>query len=304
MNKKKQIFEKIMANIPDIINEELGDELESPKKKLDFKPSYIVDCTYIDKSIMSKLDLFDFFVERMKSGIRIYCKGWQDVIKAISILEQYKAFEREALNGKEYGAVKIYKWRSYMNDSVSEKINEAWYKESIHPKRETPRGYEKREAVQMIKDGKLERDPEVIRQHLLDTGLWDEVSPARFNQDIRFVMDGTEGWDQEMSGDFITEFVYSSDIMDSKGKILSEPAALEAHTQYLVVNGLQVETKQGRYSTKIYIHYDGKKQYEALVKWVMWDLGMVENLHNGGRAGDDRRKAEEIIASGKAPMCF
>lgn len=76
MNKKKQIFEKIMANIPDIINEELGDELESPKKKLDFRPSYIVDCTYIDKSIMSRLDLFDFFVERMRSGIRIYCKGW------------------------------------------------------------------------------------------------------------------------------------------------------------------------------------------------------------------------------------
>lgn len=191
-----------------------------------------------------------------------------------------------------------------MNDSVVEKINEAWYKESIHPKRETPRGYVKRETVQMIKDKKLERDPEVIRQHLLDSDLWGEVSPARFAQDIRYVMDSTEGWDQEISGDFITEFTYRSDITDSKGKVLSEPAALDAHVQYLVANGLQVETKQGRYSTKIYIHYDGKKQYEALVKWAMWDLGMVENIHNGGRAGKDREEIEEIIASGKAPMCF
>lgn len=65
-----------MANIPDIINEELGDELELPKKKkLEYKPAYVVDCSYVDQTILNRLDLFEIFAERMKSGVRIYCES-------------------------------------------------------------------------------------------------------------------------------------------------------------------------------------------------------------------------------------
>ena len=305
MRSHKQLLEKIMAKMPAIINEEIGDELETKKKKLDFKPAFVVDCTYVDKSILAKLDLFHFYSERMKGGVRVFCQSWDVVLKVISIFEQYNAFEREAINGKEYGAVKIYKWISSMNDSVVEKVNEGRsYKENLNPKGETPKAHAKRDAVRAIKAGELERDPEAIEDYLLATGIWDTVSEARLRLDIKFVMDRTEGWDQEISGDYLTDFRWSESSAEEYkgGRVLTEEGALRMHIQYLVDNGLEVETKPGRYSTKIYIHYDGRAQYECLVKWVMWDLGMSDSIQNGGRAGKDRERAEEIIASGRAPF--
>lgn len=302
----KQLLNNIMAKVPQIIKEELDDEIIAPKKKLDIRPQFVVECTYIDKSIIAKLDLYRFPNERLSSGIRIFCVSWDAVIKVISILEQYKALEKEVLYGKEYGSIRIYKWRSAMNDSIIEKVNEGRsYKENINPKGETPRAHAKREAMRAVRNGDLARDPEVIKQYLLDTGLWDDISDMRLRLDVKFVMDKSEGWDQEISGDFITEFIYSQDSeTELRGRVISEEEALNMHIQYLIDNGLTVETKPGRYATKLYIHYDNKKQYEALVKWAMWDMGMVESIQNGGRASADRKRCEEIIASGKAPMCF
>ena len=230
MSAYKQIFDKIMTRVPDIINEELGDDIERPKQKMSYKPSYVVECTYIDKTITARLELFGIYIERLKSGVRIYCESWQDVLRSISILEQYKAFEREALNGKEYGTVKIYKWRSSMNDSIIEKINEGRsQKENLHPKGETPRAHAKRDAVRAVRNGEMARDPEVIKQYLLDTGLWEDMSETRLRLDIKFVMDKTEGWDQDIQGDYVTEFTWSQYRGDYNDKMLSEREALKAH---------------------------------------------------------------------------
>lgn len=100
-----------------------------------------------------------------------------------------------------------------------------------------------------------------------------------------------------ISGDFITDYVHTNDDSESTMNYSGIEAA-KWHIKWLAKQGLQINIEERRYCYRYYIHYEGKAQYEALVKWLAWDFGYSETINNGCPKSE-RAGLDEIIKLGK-----
>ena len=103
----------------------------------------------------------------------------------------------------------------------------------------------------------------------------------------------------EISGDFLTDFVQSRNNGDEQSN-MSEETVIKHHIKYLENNGLNVTVKKGRFSIKLYIHYEGEDQFNALIRWCAWHFGFIENVNRPNSISPQaKKKIIEIINSGK-----
>ena len=117
-----------------------------------------------------------------------------------------------------------------------------------------PRQRAKFDIIVKINQGELERTPEAIRGEMMATGLWENRTEKQIQMDIDLIMRKTAPV-EEISGDFEADYVYSPYSEDA-GEYASPMEAAKKHVRWLTMHGMDVDIEEGRYTFKIFVHYD------------------------------------------------
>lgn len=296
MSLYNKIMESVAKEVKQALNEE--DVLE-PKKQIVTGEAYIVLCSGMNKELLNslskKLGQFDNYGA---GSIRVICKTHEEVVKTIALLVNSNVLDTDNSLGVS-PKIQVQKVsKTSMNDSVNEssdKLN--IQRQYIQPSKIIfPRQKAKLELIMKINSGEIERTEENIKKFFAESGLWADRTPAQTQMDVNMVLRRTVKSDVE--GDFLTDFIYSPYNYDA-GEFASPMDAARNHVKWLIKHGLDVRVEEGRYSFKIYIHYNSQEQYDDLVKWFAWHRGESDSPNNRCPRSA-KAKIEELIKSGKS----
>ena len=297
MRKNSDLYNRIMEQVAKEVKRSLN-EVDSiaPIKQEVSGEVYLVRCDGMNKKTLdmlsSKLPAFDNYGS---GSIRVTCKTHEEVVKVVSLLVNSNVLDVDNSLGQS-PRISIQKVnKNSVNDSVNENRQELSRDYIQMSKIKTPRQRVKFEIIQKINNGEIPATPEAIRAEIDKSGEWMDRSEPRIQMDVDLIMRKTT--DEEMEGDFITDFIYSSDAYEV-GEFTSPLDAAENHVKWLRKHGLDVRVEEGRYSFKYYIHYNTKKQFDDLVQWMAWHSGFTDTVNNRP-SKEDREYFEKIIKSGK-----
>jgi hypothetical protein len=298
MDNKSKLYNNIMKTVSEQVKQSLNefDEI-APKKQEIVGNVYLIRCDGMSKkavdTLSAKISKFDNYGS---GNIRIVCKTPAEVLKSIQIIIELNILDDDNSLGTN-PRISIQKVsRNSMNDSVNEGRSTDIQRQYIQASKITaPRQKAKFDIITQILNGELDRDPDLIREAMIETGLWDNRSEGQIQMDVNLIMKKTEP-DEEMEGDFTTSYVYSRDSFDAEtfGNGLD---AAENHVKWLIKHGMDVTVTEKRYDYKIDIHYSTKQQYKDLVNWLAWHCGYTDTI-SSTVSGEDKREVEDIIASG------
>ena len=297
MRKNSDLYNKIMEQVAKEVKRSLNevDDIAPVKQEISGEV-YLVRCDGMNKKTLdmltSKLPAFDNYGS---GSIRVTCKTHEEVVKVVSLLVNSNVLDVDNSLGQS-PRISIQKVnKNSVNDSVNENRQELSRDYIQMSKIKTPRQRVKFEIIQKINNGEIPATPEAIRAEIDKSGEWMDRSEPRIQMDVDLIMRKTT--DEEMEGDFITDFIYSSDAYEV-GEFTSPLDAAENHVKWLRKHGLDVRVEEGRYSFKYYIHYSTKKQFDDLVQWMAWHSGFTDTITNSP-SKEDRKYFEEIVKSGK-----
>jgi len=302
MQKNSDLYNRIMEQVAKEVKRSLNevDDIAPVKQEVSGEV-YLVRCDGMNKKTLdmlsSKLPAFDNYGS---GSIRVTCKSHEEVIKVISLLVNSNVLDIDNSLGQS-PRISIQKVnKNSVNDSVNESRGEEIRDTYMHEyKIKAPRQKAKFKIIMAINNGEIERTPDEIRNAMVETGLWDDRSPAQIEMDVNLIIRKTQP-NEEMEGDFLTDFVYSSSSYDV-GEYVSPQAAAENHVKWLRKHGLDVRIEEGRYSFKCYIHYNTKLQYDKLCQWLGWHLGLTDSPNNR-LTRDDKSYIEDVVKSGRKTM--
>lgn len=298
MQKNSDLYNRIMEQVAKEVKRSLNevDDIAPVKQEVSGEV-YLVRCDGMNKktldTLSSKLPAFDNYGS---GSIRVTCKTHREVVKLISLLVDSNVLDIDNSLGQS-PRISIQKVnKNSVNDSVNEGRSSDAVRQYIQlQKIKTPRQRVKFEIIQKINNGEIPATPEAIRAEIDKSGEWTDRSEPRIQMDVDLIMRKTHS--EEMEGDFITDFVYSSDAYEV-GEFVTPMDAAENHIKWLRNHGLDVRVEEGRYAFKYYIHYNNVKQFNDLVQWMAWHSGFTDTVNNRP-SKEDREYFEEIIKSGK-----
>ena len=299
MRKNSDLYNRIMEQVAKEVKRSLNevDDIAPVKQEVSGEV-YLVRCDGMNKKTLdmlsSKLPAFDNYGS---GSIRVTCKTHEEVIKVISLLVNSNVLDIDNSLGQtpRISVQKVNK--NSVNDSVNESRGEEIRDTYMHEyKIKAPRQKAKFKIIKAINSGELERTPNAVRNAMIETGLWGDRSPAQIEMDINLIMRKTQP-NEEMEGDFITDFIYSKDNYEP-GEFSNGMDAAEKHINWLKKYGLNIRIEEGRYSFKYHIHYNTKLQYDKLCQWLGWHMGFTDSP-NDRLTKDDREYIESTIKSGK-----
>lgn len=230
-------------------------------------------------------------------SIRVICKTHEEVIKTITLLVNTNVLDNNNSLGQS-PRISIQKTnKNSVNDSVNEGKRNDIERQYIEPNKiKVPRQQAKLDLILKINAGEVERTPEAIRAYLDSTGLWKDRTEAQTQMDVNLIMRKTDKG-EEISGEFITDFIYSPYTYDA-GEFASPFDAAKKHVKWLVTHGLEVSIEEKRYSFFIYVKYNNKRQFDDLCQWMGWHSGFTDTPNNKLNS-EDRQYFEEVVKSGK-----
>lgn len=299
MRKNSDLYNKIMEQVAKEVKRSLNevDDIAPVKQEVSGEV-YLVRCDGMNKKTLdmlsSKLPAFDNYGS---GSIKVTCKTHEEVIKVISLLVNSNVLDIDNSLGQS-SRISIQKVnKNSVNDSVNESRGEEIRDTYMHEyKIKAPRQKAKFKIIMAINKGEIERTPDAVRNAMIETGLWDDRTPAQIEMDVNLIMRKTQP-NEEMEGDFITDFIYSPYNYDA-GEFASPMDAAENHIKWLRKYGLDIKVEEGRYSFKYYIHYNTKLQYDKLCQWLGWHMGFTDSP-NDRLIKDDKEYIENIVKSGK-----
>lgn len=307
MDNKSKLYNNIMKTVSEQVKQSLNeyDDIQ-PKRTND---TYVIVCSGLNDSTVkalrsiqgnyNQLDLTGVRTDPYGPGsVHIVCKTYDKLKQMLITLVDLKCLDNDEplLDGLKPRIVIEKVSKTSMNDSVNESRNTDIQRQYIQATKITaPRQKAKFDIITQILNGELDRDPDLIREAMIETGLWDNRTEGQIQMDVNLIMKKTEP-DEEMEGDFITSYVYSKDSFDAEtfGNGLD---AAKNHVKWLIKHGMDVTVTEKRYDYKIDIHYSTKQQYKDLVNWVAWHCGYTDTI-SSAVTGEDKREVEDIIASG------
>ncbi len=303
----KGLYNKIMEQVAKQVKLSLNevDEIE-PKKQQIVGSVYVVRCDGMNKSslvsLSKQLPAFDNYGS---GSIRVICKTHEEVVKVITLLVNANILDNDNSLGQS-PRISIQKVnKTSVNDSVNEAREDTERiriaRQYMDPKKFwTPKQPAKLDIILRINNGELERTPEAIRAEMDKTGLWKDTSEGRIQMDVNLIMRKTGEKivrEEQMEGDFITDFTFSKENYEV-GEFANGMDAAENHVKWLVNHGMDVRVEEGRYSYKIYIHYKTKQQFNELVQWMAWHCGYTDAV-NQPCPREDKQYFTDLVKSGK-----